>query len=98
MDFKLFRERAEGEQHDLFIANLREVDIVRSTWRVGNAKTRTPIFGSITTRSDVDLSGELLAGKSYFLSGAEGDRFDFEISHFGRTLTKTGEVFKIGIL
>ena len=98
MNFKLFRERVQSENSDAFIANLSDVDIVRATWKHGAGNTRIAVPGLITTKSDVDLVGELLADQAYFLSGADGDRFDFEISETGKSLAKSGDTFKIAIL
>jgi hypothetical protein len=98
LNFKLFRERVLNENSDAFIANLSEVDIVRATWKHGAGNTRIAVPGLITTRSDVDLVGELLADQAYFLAGADGDRFDFEISETDKSLARTGNLFKIVIL
>lgn len=98
MNFKLFRERVLSETTDAFIANLKDVDIVRATWKQGAGNSRIPVPGLISTKSDVDLSTELLAGQSYFLAGADGDRFDFEIPGKGKALAKSGNEFKISII
>ncbi len=98
LNFKLFRERSEAEKSDAFIANLTDVDIVRASWKPGAANSRVTVPGSITAKSDVDLGGELLAGQSYFLAGADGDRFDFEFPDFGKALSKNGSMFKITIV
>ena len=98
MNYKLFCERVPGAAADVFIANLREVEIARPSWKPGAGNARTPVPGLITARSDVDLTGELSAGRAYFLAGVDGDRFDFEFPGTAKALSKSGDTFRIAIL
>lgn len=97
MNFKLFREHSEGGS-SVFIANLRNVDIARASWKPGANNTRIAVPGLMTAASDVDLTDELVTDQAYYLAGADGDRFDFELSGLGKALSKSGNIFKIAIL
>lgn len=98
MNYKLFRERAADGQADLFIASLRNVQITSPSWKLGIGRARVPVPGSLEAACDEDLVSELAAGQAYFLAGADGERFDFELAQADKPVAKSGNAFRIAIL
>ncbi len=98
MNYKLLRERAAPDQADLFIASLRNVEITPASWKLGIGRARVPVPGSLQASCDEDLANELVAEQPYFLSGPDGERFDFELALGDKTVLKNGNVFRIAIL